>query len=118
MTPSRKGWRVVGDLKICHVLADSIVFKQIYYSFLRMEGKGVGVTKLVIFCGHHTCMTPCFIEAKHATSPGTPSKAFLKFSNAKHKFIFLLNISSVKVILHYAEFPLCARRFLSDVVAT
>ena len=25
--------------KICHVFADSITFKQIYYSFLRMEGK-------------------------------------------------------------------------------
>ena len=35
------------NLEICHVLPDSVVFKQwLYCSFLQM-----GITKLVIFCG-------------------------------------------------------------------
>ena len=42
--------------EIC-VFTKSIVFKQqIYCSFLRKTGVGVGVKKLVIFCRCHNCM--------------------------------------------------------------
>ena len=51
-----------GAHNICHMSADSFVSKQkIYYLFLHMKGVGHrawGVTKLVIFCDHHKCVTP------------------------------------------------------------
>ena len=57
-----------------------------------------GVTKLVIFYEHHECKTPYFFEAQHATSLGTTSEAFLKFSNTKHKFIFFTKYFSCNCI--------------------
>ena len=42
------------------MFADSIDFIQIYCSCLQM-GSGGG-KKLVIFCGHHNCMTPYFLK--------------------------------------------------------
>ena len=45
------------SLEICHVFANSIVFKQyIYCSFLRMVG--VGCQKMIIFCARRKWMTP------------------------------------------------------------
>ena len=38
--------------------------------------------------------------------------------NIRKRLILKNDIFEVKVILHLAEFPLYARRFLSDVVAT
>ena len=50
-----RGWR--GVLKIFPMPADSFVFKQkIYCLFL--------LTKLLIFCGRHKCMTPNALELK------------------------------------------------------
>ena len=56
--------QIRGNLKICHMSADSFVFRQkIYCSFLQIEGVGYrtwgpGITKLIIFCGRHKFMTP------------------------------------------------------------
>ena len=52
MTSTGKGVEEV--LEICHMFADSIVFKQqIYCSFLRMGVECKGVSKLYIFCRRH-----------------------------------------------------------------
>ena len=50
------------DLKICHMSADSFFFQteDLLFNFAD-GGGGTGhgrVTKLVIFCGRHKCMTP------------------------------------------------------------
>ena len=70
---------------------------------------------MVIFYEHRECKTPCFFEAQHATSLGTPSEAFLKFSNTKHKFIFLtkyfscncIRIEMVFLVSHPVTKPNC-----------
>ena len=45
-----KGWR---GFKICHVLTDSIVFKQQIYCLFLQKGGCWGMV-----CGHHNCMVP------------------------------------------------------------
>ena len=60
MAPTQKGVGVGGP-EICHMYADSIVFKQkSYCSSLQMgwADLGKGDTELVIFCEGHKCMTP------------------------------------------------------------
>ena len=47
-----------GDLEICIAFVDSILFKQDLLFIFADGGVGWGVTKLVVFCGRHTCMTP------------------------------------------------------------
>ena len=46
----------MGDLEICHVFMDSIVSNRPLVHF--SGSGGLGVTKLVTFCGCHICMTP------------------------------------------------------------
>ena len=49
----------MGGLEICHVFADSVVFKQqIYCSVLGMVGNEGDSKKIGPFCGRHKCMIP------------------------------------------------------------
>ena len=52
----------MGGLKICHMSADSFFFKNkrsiFHFCRWRVGHRTWGVTKFVIFCGRHKCITP------------------------------------------------------------
>ena len=77
-----------GNLEICLMLVDSIVFKQIYCSFLQIMGVGVGVKKLVI-CGCLECMNPYqskFSDHQNTKPYNSQNRQYCIFSN-NHPFL-------------------------------